>query len=126
MKLTTNGDLRIIRLCDGTNVHEPNSLIQDSDGDFYGTTLRPETNGPFGPGTIFKLTDDGTLTTLFSFNGTNGASPASGPLLELTNGIFYGMTQYGGLSNYGTIFRLSMKPSPPVIQTVTRAGGTLI
>ena len=35
-------------------------LIQASDGTFYGTTTL---GGPFGSGTVFKLTTAGTLTT---------------------------------------------------------------
>jgi uncharacterized repeat protein (TIGR03803 family) len=50
-----------------------------------------------------------TLTTLVVFNGSNGAFP-SAPLLQGTNGDFYGTTAAGGPNlSRGTIFE--MKPS---------------
>ena len=49
--------------------------MQSDDGNFYGTTLEGGTNGE---GTIFKLTTNGTLTSLFSFSGNNGAIPYAG------------------------------------------------
>ena len=92
-------------------------------GNFYGATSTGGANGEYG--TIFKITIDGALTSLFSFNGANGASPRYGPLAQAADGSFYGTTYLGGASNRGTIFRLSLTPSPPVLQTVIRAGSTL-
>jgi uncharacterized repeat protein (TIGR03803 family) len=50
------------------------SLIQASDGDFYGTTLA---GGAHGAGTIFRITSSGTKTTLHTFakSGSDGANP---------------------------------------------------
>jgi len=45
-------------------------------------------------GTVFKLTSAAELTTLFSFNGTNGGSPAG--LTPGDGGCFYGVTGVGG------------------------------
>ena len=50
-----------------------------------------------------------TLTTLFSFPGTEGAYPEAG--LVLNNGALYGTTYAGG-SGWGTVFKLS-PPTPP-------------
>ena len=47
-----------------------------------------------------------TLTTLVSFNGSNGASPRSG-LIQGTDGNLYGTTLHGGTSNNGTVFRIT-------------------
>ena len=62
-------------------------------------------------GTIFKLTPDGVLTTLHSFNRTDGTNP-SGTLVQGRDGFFYGTTQAGGASvncsgGCGTIFKVS-------------------
>lgn len=76
-------------------------VIKASDGNFYGTS---SSFGESNLGAIFRITTNGTLATLFSFNGTNGAAPLS--LVEDTNGCFYGVTQNGGAANFGTIFKI--------------------
>jgi uncharacterized repeat protein (TIGR03803 family) len=50
---------------------------------------------------------EGTLTTLYSFNGFDGAVPGAS-LLQATNGNFYGTTTGGGANKEGTLFGLSM------------------
>jgi uncharacterized repeat protein (TIGR03803 family) len=83
------------------------SLVQATDGNFYGTT---SAGGVFGEGSIFEMTAAGTLTTLYSFECSNtcldGASPNAG-LLQATSGLFYGTTGYGGTSNDGIAFTMS-------------------
>lgn len=82
----------------------PWALVQGTDGNFYGTTTG------YG-GTIFKITPGGTLTTLFTFcpkNAcTDGQCPYDAPLVQDTNGTFYGTTSAGG-NGYGTVFRLGV------------------
>ena len=48
-----------------------------------------------------------TLTTLHSFDLTDGDQPYAG-LVQATNGNFYGTTYGGGANNYGTVFSLSV------------------
>lgn len=81
-------------------------LIQASDGNFYGTTYGGGVTNDYGPGTIFRMTPDGQLTTLYQFYGTNGENPTSG-LVQDQNGDFYGTTIFGGNGNLGTIYRLT-------------------
>src|ERR1019366_6604840 len=89
----------------------PNGLIQASDGNFYGTTAR---GGSANYGTVFRLTTNGVLTTLWSFGNTNsaypttnGAYPTSG-LLQARDGNFYGTTSGGGDAyGDGTAFRIT-------------------
>lgn len=78
-------------------------LVQGSDGVFYGTTIQ---GGAQFKGTVFKVTATGTVTTLATFAGANGASPAAG-LVEGSDGNFYGTTKSGGASDYGTVFRVT-------------------
>src|SRR5208282_1721301 len=79
-------------------------LVQGSDGDFYGTT---EAGGKYGSGTVFKITTNGALTSLYSFTGTNdGANPYAG-LVQGSDGIFYGTTYNGGTNNSGTVFQIT-------------------
>ena len=97
------------RNSDGDNLH--GSLVQGTDGNFYGTALQGGVNGS---GTIFKFTPDGTFTTLHSFGAydsntkinSDGAAPQGG-LIQGRNGDFYGTTVYGGSSGFGTIFEMT-------------------
>jgi uncharacterized repeat protein (TIGR03803 family) len=87
---------------DGTNGANPSyeSLVQGFDGNLYGTAIH---GGTYGYGTVFKITPGGALTTLHSFDGTDGAYPFEGLVLA-TNGDLYGTTSAGGANGDGTIF----------------------
>jgi uncharacterized repeat protein (TIGR03803 family) len=123
-KLSTNGTLTTLALFNRTNGSTPTSLIQASDGNFYGTTYDGGTSG--GYGTVFKMTADGTLTSLLSFNRTNGANPYYAPLLQDSDGSFYGTTYSGGASNRGTIFRLTLTPLAPQLSIIPAAGNVIL
>jgi uncharacterized repeat protein (TIGR03803 family) len=47
-----------------------------------------------------------TLTTLHSFDSTDGYAPSAG-LVQATNGDFYGTTMSGGASGIGTVFKIT-------------------
>ena len=80
------------------------SLVQGVDGNFYGTTSS-QGGGDEGNGTVFEITPNGLLTTLYSFIGdTDGYSPSA--LLAGTDGNFYGTTQYGGTNYAGNVFQI--------------------
>ena len=97
-------------------------LAQGTDGYLYGTTTSGGTG--FLYGTVFKITLNGVLTTLHSFDDTDdGKAPFAG-LVHGTDGNFYGTTAFGanpacttGLHGCGTVFRLS--GPPPSTTTVT-------
>src|ERR1039458_2521717 len=81
-------------------------LVQGTDGNFYGTT---HNGGTSGDGTVFKITPNGTLTTLHSFQGypTDGSLPNTG-LVQGTDGSFYGTTSKDGVNGgYGTVFKIT-------------------
>jgi len=50
------------------------SLVQGTDGNFYGITGFVDTGYD---GTVFKITPTGSFSTLVSFNGSNGSSSPS-------------------------------------------------
>jgi uncharacterized repeat protein (TIGR03803 family) len=78
------------------------SLIYD--GLFlYGMTIGGGSNGK---GVIFKIKPDGTgYVKLLDFSGTaNGSSPYGDLLYDGT--YLYGMTELGGLNNFGIIFKI--------------------
>jgi uncharacterized repeat protein (TIGR03803 family) len=85
---------------DGLN---PNAgLALGIDGSFYGTAYAGGTNFD---GTVFKITPQGTLTTLHRFDGSDGAEP--GALIQGADGSFYGTTFVGGANNGGSIFKIT-------------------
>jgi uncharacterized repeat protein (TIGR03803 family) len=123
-RIATNGALATLYSftggVDGSNAYA--ALIQAKDGNFYGTTKYGGTNNA---GTIFQITPNGILTSLYSFNsGTDGANPIA-PLVQGTDGSFYGTALNGGRNGVGTVFRLTTVPTPPVFQATTLANGTL-
>ena len=78
-------------------------LLLGTDGNFYGTS----DGGTSGDGIVFQMTPQGTLTTIFNFDGTHGASPNLGALIQGLDGNFYGATQGGGAYNDGVVFQLT-------------------
>jgi uncharacterized repeat protein (TIGR03803 family) len=89
------------------------TLIQATDGNLYGSTSWfGGGNGNWG--TIFKITPEGLLTTVYGFcsqSCADGASPRSA-LVQGSDGNFYGVTYLGGVSSCpglgcGTIFKLT-------------------
>lgn len=87
-------------------------LVQGPDGSLYGVTNQGGTAGQTaGPGTVFKMTLAGALTTLVTFVDDNldprGRYPVGGLVLA-ADGSFYGQTsQGGGTSGKGTVFRVT-------------------
>jgi len=79
------------------------TLLLHTDGNFYGTT---EYDGSNHYGTVFKVTQAGQLTTLYSFSGPDGNGPQDG-LIHGTDGYLYGVTQLGGAHDGGTVFKIS-------------------
>ncbi len=52
------------------------------------------------------MTPTGVLTTVVSFNGANGSGPQA-PLVQGSDGNFYGTTTYGGPNGGGTVFKMT-------------------
>jgi uncharacterized repeat protein (TIGR03803 family) len=90
---------------DGDNPY--GALVRGVNGNFYGTT---SSDFGSGYGTVFEITPDGSLTTLYTFcslpNCADGSYPLSGLILA-SDGNFYGVTNHGGTHNYGTIFKMT-------------------
>jgi uncharacterized repeat protein (TIGR03803 family) len=89
----------------GTNGSEPHSgLIEDAAGDLFGTT---NLGGPNNYGVVFEVpAGSGTITTVATFNGTDGIDPNPG-LISDSAGNLYGTTNSGGANSDGTIFELT-------------------
>jgi uncharacterized repeat protein (TIGR03803 family) len=89
---------------DGCNPLQPALLAQGGDGVLY-STLPSGTSGSYY-GTIMDYAPGGGESTLYRFQGTDGASSESGLTLGL-DGSFYGATSFGGAKGKGTVFRWS-------------------
>ncbi|HEX7915955.1 choice-of-anchor tandem repeat GloVer-containing protein [Rudaea sp.] len=98
----------------------PYGSLLEYKGEFYGTTWK---GGTSNLGTIFKLTPPAaghnlwTKTVLHNFTGninsyTDGAYPQAGLIYDANDGKFYGTTNQGGQSGYGTIFALVPPANP--------------
>jgi uncharacterized repeat protein (TIGR03803 family) len=98
-------------------------LVQGCDGNLYGTTTYGGTTTNLG--TVFRISLSGDWTNLYSFSGYpyDGASPHGG-LLCASDGNIYGLTDMGGSSNAGTIFRISSSGSITYLYSFSGADGS--
>ncbi len=94
-------------------------LVQDKEGNLYGTTLY---GGTSGAGTVFKLDTTGTETVLHSFTGPDGVNPGAG-LVRDKEGNLYGITTGGGTSGVGTVFKLDTTNTETVLHSFTGPDG---
>ena len=110
--MTPLGVLTTLHNFQGLDGFTATGIIQGADGNFYGATGMggsDYSSSSDGFGTIFKMTPDGTLTTLYSFTGTDdGGYPQASPV-QGTDGNFYGTTEEGGtgVCRCGAIFKIT-------------------
>ena len=110
------GTLTTIASFDGAgatgNGSGPYGVTFDASGDLVGTAA---SGGAYGDGTVWEITASSlqtstpTITTLASFNGTNGANPSGGVTLDANNGNLgnlFGATINGGANGDGTVWEL--------------------
>lgn len=115
-KITPDGELTTLyTFCQGSEPciddEYPTSLTQGADGTIYGTTLGESLGGSF-----FKITPAGKLTTLYGFGRgqtTQGSNPM-GPLVQASDGEFYGTASGDGILpcgsftlGCGTVFKIT-------------------
>lgn len=104
-KLTT-----LYNFCSQTNCidgrYPTSRLVLGANGNYYGATYG---GGANQSGSVFEITSDGILTTLYSFCSQANCIDGSGPgLLGLaSSGNFYGVTASGGANTGGTVFEIT-------------------
>jgi len=64
-----------------------------------------------------------TLTTMVSFDGTNGYLPQAG-LVQGRDGNFYGTLSYGGWHDLGTLFRMAPNGACVILVTFDGENGS--
>jgi uncharacterized repeat protein (TIGR03803 family) len=105
-KLTPSGVLTTLHsFCSQPNCADGDQLdgglVQATDGNLYGTT---QLGGAKSVGTIFSITLDGKLTTIYSFCAEAGCTDGAYPnaaLVQASDGNLYGTTNT-------TVFKLSL------------------
>jgi uncharacterized repeat protein (TIGR03803 family) len=98
------------------------SVIQGTDGNFYGTT---SVGGVYGHGNVFRVTPSGTITSIYAFcaqkNCPDGSYPYSSPILG-SDGNLYGVVRYGGSDTryeqgWGTIYKMTLSGRITILHT---------
>jgi uncharacterized protein (TIGR03437 family) len=113
-KITPGGTQTRLHVFHGPDGQSQGSLMQASDGNFYGTKV---IGGAYQSGVVFKTTPDGVTTILHDFGSTptDGVRPIYA-LVEGVDGNLYGTTLYGGAYNptgpngpfnFGTVFKIT-------------------
>jgi uncharacterized repeat protein (TIGR03803 family) len=105
-KWTPSGGFALLASFNSTNGSHPfgGSLIVDAAGNLFGTT---ESGGMYNLGTVFEIPEaGGPITTVFSFNGTDGSDPVGGLTVDASGNI-YGTTALGGANNLGTVYEIT-------------------
>ena len=115
-----SGTITTLASFNGTNGQWSEAgLVEDSSGNLFGTT---QYSGANGEGTVFEVqAGSGTITTLASFNGTNGAGPEAG-LVKDSGGNLFGTTVAGGANGDGTVFEV--QAGSGTITTLASFNGT--
>ena len=105
-QVTTAGVLNsLASLNSSTGLRPYSGVTIGVDGNLYGVTTA---GGALGYGSVFKSDSNGLIRVLFSFtNVTSIPAGAIFPLLQATDGNFYGATFAGGSRNYGQVFRIA-------------------
>jgi len=102
---------------DGAAPH--GSLLQASDGNFYGLTSG---GGANGMGAAIRISAAGAESVLASFGaGNDGASP-SGDLLQGSDGNLYALASAGGANGAGAVLELSLSGAEAVLYSFAGGG----
>lgn len=94
-------------------------LMQASGGVLYGVTQTGGSNGTTGE--VYKITTSGGFSVPFTFNGNNGHNSVA-PLVQGSDGNFYGTAIQGGTNNLGVVFRLTPNGAITLLHSFAGSG----
>jgi uncharacterized repeat protein (TIGR03803 family) len=98
------------------NEEEPQGLFVGGDGNLYGSTVG------YSTGSIFQITPGtGIFTDLGVPAGGMGVGNPDGPIIQASDGNFYGTTNNDGTKALGTIYQavVSSTPAAPIVVTLS-------
>jgi len=110
--ITSSAKYKLLNPDIGGTVQDP--LTFASDGNLYGVI----SGFPFSYGYLFRLSPNGAVKILYSFDFTHGSFPR-GALVQGTDGLLYGASANGGAYGYGTIFKMTLTGSFTVLHDIT-------
>jgi uncharacterized repeat protein (TIGR03803 family) len=115
-RVGTNGSVSVLAAFDlNTKGAFPRAgLMRAKDGAFYGTTA---SGGASSAGTVFRVTTNGVLTALASFNTSTLGSSSRSTLVQHPDGNLYGTVFQAPATQYGTFFRVRTNGSVEVMAT---------
>jgi uncharacterized repeat protein (TIGR03803 family) len=89
----------------GDGINPYGSVVIDKKGNLYGTTFA---GGLYGQGTVFELSPAGEEKILYTFGSEagDGNTPLGGLVFDPA-GNLYGVTAYGGVYGFGTVFEIT-------------------
>jgi uncharacterized repeat protein (TIGR03803 family) len=122
-KISTSGTLTTLyNFCSQANCADgrwpTGPLVLGTDGNFYGITELGGTGADGCPspdcGTVFKVTPNGTLTTIYNWcsqpncaDGNYELQTEPGTFVQGSDGNFYGVNDAGGAAGRGTAYKLT-------------------
>ena len=124
-KYTLGGTVTTVHTFSGSEGYGPTGLVLGGDGNFYGANAY---EGTGGYSTVFRISPSGTATVLhnFSYEETGGAKP-NGPLVEGTDGNFYGSTLlYKSTNDVGTLYKITPTGTLTTLYNFTDGGSSAL
>ena len=109
-KVTPAGTLTTIHtlVCPVDGASPQAGLILAADGNFYGTAF---IDGPLGAGTVFRVTPEGIMSTVYAFHAFYFDAAGNYPttkLIQASDGNFYGTaSRSSGSPNGGIVFKVT-------------------
>jgi uncharacterized repeat protein (TIGR03803 family) len=123
-KITSSGVMTVLHtfptssLTDG--VSPTGGLVKAADGNYYGVTAQ---GGVYNTGTIYRITEGGVETVLYSFQGDYySEGPVQGLILN-PNGYMYGVSYTTGTGDCGQIFRVNTAGAVTIVHTFNTTDG---
>ncbi len=109
-KITASGTFtKLHDFTAGADGGKPLYLVNGGDGNLYGLTAFATVAMVSYPGTFFRMTPTGTVTTLHYFAADNSEGFLDPSSLTLgSDGNLYGTAWAGGTSGYGTVYRMTL------------------